>query len=346
MGVIMMNNIQPQIVSKTWRKVGLLIFSMSTLSIHAQTNQSAYLEAKRLYAEGNYKDAQGSFKLLSSDPTFGSYATFYFALTAYHQGRLREASDAWKQIRVKEPQWDQLGEVNFWITKTAFELNDYEEVATYASHLPEALAQQLAESMKGDLDQEALEKSYQSQPDNRLLASLYFQSLMSEPYETRDHGKLLSLSDQFDFEMDAIVADLPFIKKDKYSIALVLPFMFDSLQNPQSVIRNRIIYDLYQGMTMARDSLVKQGVTLVLYPFDTKKDKLRASQLVARRQLKEADLIIGPLYAGPNEQIMKFSSQYEIPLVNPLSSNIETIDGNGFAYLFKPSYETQGRQAA
>ncbi|MEP1097224.1 MAG: hypothetical protein ABJG78_19065 [Cyclobacteriaceae bacterium] len=327
------------------RILSLLIFLCAFTSAFTQSNQSEYLEAKRQFGMENYRDAMGSFQSLTNDPVFGAYASFYYGLSAYHQQVPVAALSMWKQILQKYPKWDRNEEVNFWISKLSFEKKRYLDGVKYAEKLPLDLKKSLLITAKNNLDLQQLDQLYEANQGNELLAALYFQALTNQTYEERDHEKLLAVSEKFNFDAANFLTDMPKVEKEKYGVALVLPFMFDSLQNPQSVIRNSIIFDLYQGMMLARDSLDSAGISLELFPYDTKKLGYKAGQIVNEGLLDSADLIIGPLYSEPNEIIGSYSKRREIPIINPLSSNGEIIADNRLAYLFKPSYETQGKKA-
>ena len=327
------------------RRILVLSFSLAILFAAAQSNQSEYLEAKRQFGMKNYRDAMGSFQSLTNDPVFGAYASFYYGLSAYYQEVPDAALTMWKQLLQKYPQWDQKAEVNFWISKLSFEMERYEDGVLYAENLPPDLKNSLLKGEVNNLNQEKLEQAYGANQDNEMLATLYFQALANEPYQTRDHQKLTEISEKFNLDVVDFLADMPKVEKDRYGVALVLPFMFDSLQNPQSVIRNKIIFDLYQGMITAKDSLDSVGISLEFYPYDTKKLGYKAGQMINDGLLDSADLIIGPLYPEPSSIVHSYSSRTEIPIINPLSSNGSVVSENSSGYLFKPSYETQGRQA-
>ena len=288
----------------------------------------------------------GGFRSLTDDKVFGRHASFYYALSAYHQELPQVALDMWKQILIKYPNWEELDEVNYWITRTSFEKKRYLEGLKYIQELEEVTSMELMEGLKQKLDPVELEDLLAANPDNQSLAALYFQSVSNLSYEERDMESLLVLARKYDFDMGELLGDFPILHKEKYGVALVLPFMFDSLQNPNTVIRNGIIFELYQGMLFAKDSLVQLGVELELYPYDTKKQQSRATEIVRSGELEKADLIIGPLYSGPNEAILPYANEKELLTINPLSSNGNIIGNNLNSYLFKPSFETQGRIAA
>lgn len=327
------------------RFVIVIFFSLAFLTLNAQSNQVEYLKGKKFFTEGNYREAMGSFQILTEDTEFGAYATFYYALAAYRQGMRNVAIDTWKQVATKYPSWDQNVEVNYWLAKVSFEQKNYLDAAKYSSLLSTELCGQVIDASISLVDLEELRKAYNVNESNKGLAYLYFKALSSQPYELRDQTMIRYLSSRYGFEVEEVLDEYTIVKKDKYSIALVLPFLFDSLQNPQSVIRNRIIYEMYQGIRLGRDSLKALGINLRLYPYDTYKSKERTQRLISRGVLDKADVIIGPLYSGPNEVMQEFSKKKEIPMINPLSSNGQAISENTNAFLFKPSYETQGIKA-
>lgn len=311
---------------------------------NGQANQSEYLEGKRQFSLDNYRDAMGSFQSLTEDPVFGAYASFYYALAAYKQEMPQVATDMWKQVLVKYPKWEETEEVDFWLAKVSFEREEYLDAVKYTEKLPEVVQTQLRKTVRDELDANVLEELYQENSENEALAFLYFQALANLPQEERNHDLLLSLAERFGTELEEVINDFPKVVKESYGVALALPFMFDSLQNATPVIKN-LIFDLYQGMLVAQDSLSKEGISLELYPFDTKKSEAVAKKIIGNESLRNADLIIGPLYGNPINVVYPFAAKNEIPIVNPLSSNASLIRNNKEGFLFQPGYGTQGREA-
>lgn len=312
----------------------------------AQSSQSNYLEAKRQYGLQNYKAAKQTFQTLTSDVAFGAYASFYFALCAHQLGQNNEAVDMWKQLKVKHPKWDQLPEVDYWLTKVSFRQKKYLTAFKYAAELSEPFQNQLVDDALSPLSLEELKTLYSRYPKNKHIASYLGKAIVALPYAERDHDLLSELAREFGLDVRSDAEKLPIIKKDKYAVAVVLPFMFESTKNPNTVIRNSIVLHLYEGMKVAQRHLKEEGIAIELFPFDTRKSAQVTKQLIDRRQLVRSDVIIGPLYSDPTKVIHDFSRENKITVINPLSSNSEVIKENPMAYLFKPSYETQGRAAA
>ncbi|MFK7951355.1 MAG: tetratricopeptide repeat protein, partial [Ekhidna sp.] len=326
-----------------------LIFLLSltiSISSFAQSRQAEYLEAKSQFNLGNYDAAKQAFSSLSEDQFFGSYSSFYFALSSFKQGDAKQATDMWKQILMKSPNWDQNGEVHYWLANSYLVQKKYYEAFQYADKLSEENRSELLDAHFQKKSNAALSEAYALNPNNATIATYLAKSIAKQPYEKRDHQLLAELSEKFGVPINGNDLDLPLIKKETYSVGVVLPFMFESLEDPQSVLRNTIIFDLYQGMQLAKQDLESKNISIELFPFDTKKSGKETKGIIKNESLKSADVIIGPLYPAPNKEISLFSMENEIAMVNPLSSNSSLIGNNSFSYLMKPSYETQGRMAA
>ena len=323
--------------------ISLLIISASFS--YAQSSQSEYLEAKRQFSLGNFKVAMQSFQGLTNDPVFRQYASFYYALAAYKLEQYQVALDMWKQIKAKFPKWDKNGEVDYWIADTYFKQGKLWDAFKKVEELPENWKDYLIEAALSKVSLEGLDSAYALNRKNAYIAKYYAKAIKRQPYDEQDRLMLEELSEKFDLGTNE-KSDLPLIKKDSFAIAVVLPFMFEAIDKPQTVTRNAIIFDLYQGMKFAQRDLKENGIHLNLFPFDTKKKGAVTYDLIKSGKLDDADLIIGPLYGGPNKYISQFSQENKITMINPLSSNGEIIGDNPYAYLFRPSYSTQGRKAA
>ncbi len=327
------------------RSLIISLFVISSYLTHAQSNQGEYLEAKRQFSLGNFKVAMQSFQGLTNDQVFGEYASFYYALSAFKLDQIQVALDMWKQIQVKYPDWDKNEEVDFWIVNAYFKQQKFWEAFKKVESLSEGWRNYLIDSTLRSMSLNGLDSAYALNPNNKYIAKYYAMAIKRKPYDERDHLMLEELTEKFDLEI-GVDENLPLVKKEEYAVAVVLPFMFESLETPQSVIRNSIIFDLYQGMTYAQNELKEENINLNLFPFDTQKKGSVTYDLINDNKLSDADVIIGPLYGGPNKYVSQFSKENKITMINPLSSNEEIIGDNPFAYLFKPGYSTQGREAA
>lgn len=332
----------------------ILVFTLSFwfCGAMAQSDQSEYLEAKRLFGEKRYTSAKGAFGALKDSEVFGAYAQFYYGLCAYHQGDFQQAETSWEQLLQKHPKWEQKMEVVFWLAYGNMGNGEYLRGLRFASLLSEEFMdaereKALVQQFLSPLAFEELKALHDQFPKSRPLAELVAVRMAGLPFEERDMAYIQYLATRWNFELnDLLMSDLPLVKKDTYNIAVLLPFLFESLDDTRVISQNRLVMDMYQGMTLAEEELAANGFPVSLYPYDTKRKKQVTSSILENESLKAADLIIGPLYSGPNEVVNIFSDTNKINTINPLSSNGEVIGDNPFSFLFKPSYQTLGRKLA
>jgi LysM repeat protein/ABC-type branched-subunit amino acid transport system substrate-binding protein len=76
----------------------------------------------------------------------------------------------------------------------------------------------------------------------------------------------------------------------------------------------------YEGALLAVDSLRERGVNVRLTVFDTEQKDSRIRQLIATDKLRNADLIIGPVYPNEQKEVAEYAMRNEIPMVSPLSA--------------------------
>ncbi|MEP0369222.1 MAG: tetratricopeptide repeat protein [Cyclobacteriaceae bacterium] len=329
----------------------LALLFVLPFSLVAQNAQGEYLEAKRLFSQGQYTSAKGSFGALTEDPYFGSYASFYYALSSYHQGDIDRAIDMWTQILSKYPEWSNKNEVYFWLAYANLEKANYNAGVANAQKLSKRtksaeLEQQMYDLFLTSLGLDTLAQLYQRNNTNKNLALIYGRRLMMQPYEERDFDLINRLNAKWNFDEDNFrLEELPVIKKDKYDVAVMLPFMYDE-NNLESVIQNDLVMQLYQGMLFASNDLMKQGVNLNLIPVDTRRSAETTEQWLQNLSPSFVDLIVGPLYPGPVSATKVFSQTNKINMINPLSSNSDVISGNQYAFLFEPTYESMAARLA
>ncbi len=327
-----------------------LVLLSSFYSI-AQNTQAEYLEAKRLFNEGQYSSAKGAFGALTEDSFFGNYASFYFAMSAYRQGDLRTANDMWSQLLVKSPKWIGKQEVLFWLAYANLNDGDFNKGINFAEELTEVSNSDEIEGWLYDkflsvLTIQELSDLYTAHEDNSRLAFIYSKQLISEPYEKRDFERINQMYAKWNFALqEQSIDDLDVIKKENYKIGVLLPFMFD-INKPEYVLQNALVMGLYQGMSLAVEELARDGIQLDLVTLDTKRNEETTAQILKTVPENYLDLIVGPLYPGPVKVTKEYSKANQINMINPLSSNSDAIGDNQFSFLFKPTYESMAAELA
>lgn len=329
---------------------------LATIScVFAQANyQQMYASAKTLFKEGKFNLAMESFKSLiqyDANNPFSEYASFYYALSAYQQGYRSVAKDMFVQIRTLYPNWDQLDEVNLWLAKIHFDGHDYFQALQALSQIKSGkLTKETAALKRSNLasitDADALKRMHENYPNDEVigerLARVIAKSTLPE-----DKALLDKLISKFKLKKSDFIDEVPpTIYKDVYSISVLFPFMASTLEPTPLRKRNQFVLDLYEGMKLAVDTLAKQGVKISLRGYDTERNPEKIKELVKKEELRNTDLIVGPLFQEENKLVQDFSRSNRINLFNPVSNNFDLVRDNPYGFLFQPSLESLGSNSA
>ncbi|MDG1428474.1 MAG: LysM peptidoglycan-binding domain-containing protein [Crocinitomicaceae bacterium] len=129
---------------------------------------------------------------------------------------------------------------------------------------------------------------------------------------------------------------LEFEKKDRYRIAVMLPFYLEGGAKYSKLV-SELATQFYMGATMAVDSLEKLGLNANLEIFDTANDSLRILELLADTSFQSVDLVIGPFFPENMEIVSEYCKANRIRMVCPVAANEEMLDHNRLVYQAVPS---------
>jgi len=104
----------------------------------------------------------------------------------------------------------------------------------------------------------------------------------------------------------------------------------------------------YEGALLAIDSLVEQGLNIKLWVYDVdgSKGSSKTQAVIRKPEMKDMDLIIGPLYYNSFKVATEFAESNSIPIINPFSKKNKITLGNLNVFKVQPSWEEQIRQTA
>lgn len=323
----------------------ILFFLLNTLMGFGQSNPRAdFDEAKRLMSNQQFRSAISAFELLKTDPQFGVYAHFFEGLCYSKNADYEKAINNWKVIVDKYPNWREQDEVFYWLTLAYFELKKYDAAFHFLDRY-NAYAKDIDFSSRVinkyclDLSISDLLNLNKVNPNYRQLSLILVRKLINGKDLIGYLPLVKELKSKYNFTNENLNnGSLKDEYASSYAIALTLPFMFDSLGNPNTVIRNKVIIDFYQGMLYGQSILKSEGIQLNFYDFDTQKSQIVTDSLLP--YLSKADLIVGPLYAGPISRVKSLSISDSINIINPFTNNEEFIEDNPFAFIFKPKSKT------
>lgn len=108
--------------------------------------------------------------------------------------------------------------------------------------------------------------------------------------------------------------------------AIVLPF-YDVVQSEAA----RMI-EYYEGFLMAVDSLKRTGTSIDLYTYNSGNESASLSTLLSKPEMKQMDIIFGPLYQSHIQPLADFAQKNDIRLVIPFTSKDNTVFRNPNVY--------------
>lgn len=118
---------------------------------------------------------------------------------------------------------------------------------------------------------------------------------------------------------------------------MLFPFRIERFGPTDRARPNQYVYDLYEGMKLAKTKLLAEGIAVNLFAYDSDNDTDETLELINNPSFAQNDLLIGPIYAEPNKLVSSFALQNNIPLVNPIATNHDLITNLPNAYLVQPS---------
>ncbi|MEO1051613.1 MAG: ABC transporter substrate-binding protein [Bacteroidota bacterium] len=340
-------------------KILLIPFLVLSLHIGVQGQdvnyQQQYLNAKALFKEGKYALAREAFKpviQVDENNLFSQYASYYFALSSYHDGDKATAKNMLLQIRQLNSDWKNIDELQFWLGHIYFETKDYELAVGALNVIKRKQLKSDAEALKySHFKKEELDKLselYEQYPEEKELAKALAGRIESLPLSEQDHDFLLSLIDKFGLERTEFhigkMAQSEF--KDEYKVAVILPFIYDRLEYSEGDQVNQFVLDLYQGIQLALDTLESQGINIELFAYDNKRDSAKTALILSKPEMKAMDLIIGPIFSKPRRLVNDFAYSHKINVMHPLRTDTESIGNNPFSLLYSPCDEQVAEAAA
>lgn len=109
--------------------------------------------------------------------------------------------------------------------------------------------------------------------------------------------------------------------------AIILPFLSKSNKNEAT----RMV-EYYEGFLMAVDSLKKTGVNIDLYTYDSGNENGALSSVLNRKELKDMNIIFGPMHTAHIKPLTDFAKKNNIHLVIPFSSKGREVFNNPNIY--------------
>ena len=111
--------------------------------------------------------------------------------------------------------------------------------------------------------------------------------------------------------------------------AVMLPFMTNGSGSRDEQAR---MVEFYEGFLMAMDSLKQQGVSVDLYTYDSGNSVASIQQVLTKSELKEMDIIFGPVHTEQVKPLADFAQKNKVRLVVPFTSKSDEVFSNPYVY--------------
>jgi hypothetical protein len=340
------------------RKYFFIFFlSVVAYGVEGQDLKRQYKHARQLFDNRDYGLAMEAFKPLivyDKDNPSPEYSSFYYAVSAFHLGYNAVAKDMFLQLRNLYPNWDQLPEANYWLAKLYFDQREFFQGMHVlheldANQLSEDISMMKRHYLAQIEDIETLRMMAEEYPTDPEVARSLARLMAHEAFKPsvlRAFDSLIALynfrREEFDINEGPVS-----VKKDRYVVSLLFPFMTSTLEPvPNAERPNQSVLEMYQGMRMAVDSLARTGIQLDLRSYDTERDMAALKKILDAPELKNSDLIVGPLFTEQTSAVQDFSLANQICMINPVSNTADYVRDNPYAMLFQSSHQTMGERAA
>lgn len=146
-------------------------------------------------------------------------------------------------------------------------------------------------------------------------------------------------------------SDDSFKNQQTYHVALMVPLYLEQVtddfcdeapNNKMLLTKPFSFLHFYEGFMIAADSMANsRGMKLDVKVYDIDNDVNKAVEAIADPWLAKADLIVGPFYIKPFEKVMKFASDNDILIVNPITQRSNIIANRPNVIKVKPSLDSQ-----
>jgi LysM repeat protein/ABC-type branched-subunit amino acid transport system substrate-binding protein len=131
-----------------------------------------------------------------------------------------------------------------------------------------------------------------------------------------------------DIKINSVENEVFFKNKNKYNIIYFLPFNLDGNPDQQKSLATEFL----MGAQLALDSLEMLGLNATIRVIDVNNDTTKFKQILTQKEVKNADLLIGP-FTGKNLDVAaRFAKQNHIRLISPLFPSTTILRDNLYVY--------------
>ncbi|OIN59609.1 ABC transporter substrate-binding protein [Arsenicibacter rosenii] len=353
------------------------LLSWSQISPEAERR---YKAAVKLVQLGDYERAKVELSPMTQRVNgLAPYAHYYYAVASFRQRNFTQARAMLNQLTERFPDWKKMDDAHYLYAAASLEAGQWEDGIVALQRITDAELKQEAVKMERSFlpkvkDLALVKKLQRDYPEDKYLAWTLIGRIQQSSTDKAD----LILSDQLTnrygdpsqlaFETaprgtrpvqqpatpppatqtQPASARKPTVNRQKgyYNVAVLFPFRLPETDTERPARNTQFVYDLYGGMKLAKAKLQAEGITVNLFAYDLDNDDDKTLELINNPSFAQsADMIFGPMYAEPNRLVTSYAMQSEVPLINPIATSRDLVDGQPLAYLAQPSLNQQAEKA-
>jgi tetratricopeptide (TPR) repeat protein len=349
--------------------VGLIAWQHTEAQV-APEAQKRYQAALKLIQVGDYDRAKADLNgLIQQRGALAPYASYHYAIAAFRQRNYSQSRLMLRQLVEQYPDWRKMDDAHYLYAANCMEMGHYEDALAALETIQDpAFRKDILKLEQTFLpritDLPRLKKLNQAFPANQVVGLLLIDLIQRAGSDKDD----LELSDRLTNRFGGIPArpapvtsqtavTIPAptttvgtqpsrISRPKgyFNVAVMFPFRVDEFSAEKLFRSNQYVYDLYNGIKMAKAKLQEEGITVNLFAYDLENDANKTLELVNSPAFSQTDLIIGPLYGEPNRIAAAYANQNNILLLNPIATSSDLVANQPMAFLAQPSLNQQARK--
>ena len=332
---------------------GLLLFSAGAQS-QSDRDKRRLAKAVKVLSENNIPKAKELFaELKAPESTVNALspeAEYYYALCCFRLKLYPEAEEVLNKTLSKTNSPGFMAEAWYLLADCSFRQNRLREAMNYLSKCPASMntdAGNMARFYLTDAPLDSLQNLYARRPHDPVLTEQLALRLSEKTLSRADRGLAVDLARKISNPklQERINASLA-TDKGVYKVALLLPFNYKTINYKSAARSSQFILDLYSGISLATLSLADSGIGVELFVYDTEKSAAKIKELLTLPEMKDMDLLLGPVYAAGASEMAAFAAENKIVMVNPLSNKMAWPAENNYAYLSQPTLSTISKRAA
>jgi hypothetical protein len=336
--------------------IGIKGFSQQNL-ITEKEYPVKYKRAVQLYAGGNFQLAREELTPLTSsrfNNAIVPYAHYYHALCSFKTKKYFESRSMLRQLMDRFPDWKKIDDAYFLFADACMTENSYDEAFDKISKIADPTLKKESIDLQYNYIKKITEiaqlKLLNTRfPANAIIAEQLVNAIQKQKISSRED---LELSDKLTnrFKLGDSVNEAEKKKTSKsasnvVNVAIMLPFKIDEFNANQTNRSNQYVYDLVDGMKMAKAKLETEGIIVNLNNYDIDRTADPVNSIINQSDFERVNLIVGPLYPDANRPILNFAKTNDVIQLHPLSNNLQLATNEKATFLGQASFETLSNKA-